>query len=925
VTNNLQGEEFWRLKIAAFLHDPPQKALLLGRGVGHEAVARELIEAATGAALNGRDWETAKLADRIAAASDRSGVQPEMETFWSKEPILIHPLSADKLDLGTLRTVDVYELNQRVARVISDGRARCHDMRAMFLWLWRCLGEKVKEADQGAPVEQHLGALWDHLPADTRIPEHTIWHHNRITSALATALPKPALLLMSLGPVQSFISCARKTRDLWAGSFILSYLAWQGMKAAAQQYGPDSILFPDLRHQPLVDHWLRNDESVPDVGPPARRAIQVPSLPNRWVIVLPGDDLEEAADKCRAAMRDGWTLLADTVLGSLSELAIDGELWRRQLEWLEVYWSGLRWPKADSGGAAALRVWATETCGADSNFDRLIAEFERNERWRPNLGACYGPSYGAVDRLHNARKLLRNFNSTAEPGYKCTLCGIREPIRPHGLDSRDLRQLRQWWAEAAPHFGDGLEPDGSERLCTVCTIKRLSPRAFGKWFGLNARFPSTSEIAATSFKASVLKAAPENQELRNALRAFCEVMPREIAQADPYVTDVTERNVRRLAETFPAAEDWWRRFGHLDGEWLFAERYQAEKRESEPRRQSRFSNAQIDTAVREHQKLIGCAQKNGIAPPSPYYAVLVFDGDRMGEWVSGTHPGLPQIREILHPQVIAQELGDGALGALTRPQSPALHGALSATLLGFALDVSRFAVERASGSEGVSVYSGGDDVLAFAPIAIALPVADMLRRYFCQPAIVAPDGKVYVGREAEQRRNLPGRVHLGMGQRATASAGIAIAHHLQPLSQVLEAARDAERRAKDELGRDAFVVTLIKRSGQRSSCGAKWQRLPVILEFVNLFSKGELSPRFVYQLAQEEKALGLLATKGLQSELRRLLARHLMVDKSPPQRRTEELSAQIVELGAGVDLEGTVQLLSLAQFITRHSSLEVHP
>ena len=38
-----------------------------------------------------------------------------------------------------------------------------------------------------------------------------------------------------------------------------------------------------------------------------------------------------------------------------------------------------------------------------------------------------------------------------------------------------------------------------------------------------------------------------------------------------------------------------------------------------------------------------------------------------------------------------------------------------------------------------------------------------------------------------------------MGERASASAGIAIAHHLQPLSQVLEQAAEAEHDAKGSL------------------------------------------------------------------------------------------------------------------------------
>ncbi|MBE3575411.1 MAG: hypothetical protein IMW99_08205 [Firmicutes bacterium] len=40
------------------------------------------------------------------------------------------------------------------------------------------------------------------------------------------------MLQFAFGPVQSFVSQARTTRDLWAGSYLLSYLAGTAMTAA---------------------------------------------------------------------------------------------------------------------------------------------------------------------------------------------------------------------------------------------------------------------------------------------------------------------------------------------------------------------------------------------------------------------------------------------------------------------------------------------------------------------------------------------------------------------------------------------------------------------------------------------------------------------------------------------------------------------
>ena len=39
------------------------------------------------------------------------------------------------------------------------------------------------------------------------------------------------VLHFTLGPVQSFVAEARRLRDFWAGSFLLSWLSGQAMRA----------------------------------------------------------------------------------------------------------------------------------------------------------------------------------------------------------------------------------------------------------------------------------------------------------------------------------------------------------------------------------------------------------------------------------------------------------------------------------------------------------------------------------------------------------------------------------------------------------------------------------------------------------------------------------------------------------------------
>ena len=63
-----------------------------------------------------------------------------------------------------------------------------------------------------------------------------------------------SLFSFSVGPVQSFISKARKTQDLYAGSFILSYLCRTGMNKIVE-YGSEIIL-PDPTNAYVPNRFL---------------------------------------------------------------------------------------------------------------------------------------------------------------------------------------------------------------------------------------------------------------------------------------------------------------------------------------------------------------------------------------------------------------------------------------------------------------------------------------------------------------------------------------------------------------------------------------------------------------------------------------------------------------------------------------------
>lgn len=102
------------------------------------------------------------------------------------------------------------------------------------------------------------------------------------------SLKNKSLAIFTIGPVQSFISAAKKTKEYWAGSYLLSYLIWQALKHIMEESkeGENSIIYPYLKNQPLYKD-LRNEE------------ITLPTLPNRFLAILENNEAEQLLEECK--------------------------------------------------------------------------------------------------------------------------------------------------------------------------------------------------------------------------------------------------------------------------------------------------------------------------------------------------------------------------------------------------------------------------------------------------------------------------------------------------------------------------------------------------------------------------------------------------------------------------------------------------
>jgi len=301
----MKNNKLWQAKLAARVHDPAEKALVLMRDpAGHEGgTTRELFKTFFPQGIDSQTKQWIKTADHWASAADRPQFPQDANNRYAgwaqvrfdQSPEIKHPLTGKSDELGKLtiepahiKAFSTDSFKALIERNQDGGIA----WQKTLLNFWR-FGPELNPQD--------IGPLWKLLPANTRVPDHTIWAHLDLTSAFCGAFAadpeqQPALLNISFGPVQSFIAAGRSTSDLWAGSHLLSRIAWEGMKVICEQLGPDAIIFPQLRGVPLVDLWLQNEMGLPasrfadcewrkaktDANPLFSAA-----LPNKFVALVP--------------------------------------------------------------------------------------------------------------------------------------------------------------------------------------------------------------------------------------------------------------------------------------------------------------------------------------------------------------------------------------------------------------------------------------------------------------------------------------------------------------------------------------------------------------------------------------------------------------------------------------------------------------
>ncbi len=601
----------------------------------------------------------------------------------------------------------------------------------------------------------------------------------------------------TLGPVQEFVAQARRTRDLWAGSFLLSFLSAQAMKVVLE--APDGqINFPDVGTAEKVTDPLL----AATMGKPLEENPQpfIGSIPNRFKATVP-DDFD--AYQLDMAITRAWKGIADSVFDSFLR------------DFLEQY---------DPGAfASRKRLW-----------DQQIAEF-----WDVNWVMGDASAKGDSQWL-DQRKNWRTRCLSDQEGEKCSLMGDWQELSGYSVYDRKKRH-EFWQALSQQTKGGARNIRDGEYLCAISLVKRLFPtlnrhslKQVIQWVpGGNVQqltnWPSTTYLSALPWLLSCYRDSEKHQALKSYLQLIVNEKAKRsdvqlmMSEQVSHFSELQQARTDGLRVRDPESQGSGNYFypDDIDGD-LFNIHSLANFRSTYLSVQamtadSRSAASDPDQDLRKVlleglSELYSClGEKGKKCQPRSYYALLIMDGDRLGALLRRYAQGEQQTANVSKP-----------LRVFTRqvPQTVARH-------------------------QGLTLYAGGDDVLAMLPLHSALACADALNQQY-RAAFAA------------------------QGVDATASAAVLFVHHQYPLSNALQTAHALlDDVAKVENGRDSCVVAVLNQGGQHLQWVNAWNdwaaaispdvgvapatsnQVQALLELVAEFEKMQMPRGFFHKLKRQ--------------------------------------------------------------------------
>lgn len=586
-----------------------------------------------------------------------------------------------------------------------------------------------------------------------------------MSAALRSEGIQPAKLFrFSLGPVSSFIGEARRTRDYWAGSFLLSWLSATAIRAAHEN-GAD-ILSPFA---------LAADQSVDDAPDPFFRAAVLgeahaveydATLPNQFRALVP-DTFDPAV--CRAAVVHKWMALANAVWAHFVKDAV-AEMDGAQRTMTEEIWS-------EQIGTEAHCFWETVWVSGEAEDPGLRPDdlwLADRKRWRAPF-----------------------FLGDTGPGDLCALMPLFREISGRRRSKEGQLQTAFWnnlrsHVEAQGGRGEiertSLDLRPGERLSAPALVKRLFPRLpverlrqndlFG-WtppsttiwqsrlfdgkpdVPINVKFwPSTAAVAAHHWVQSKARTHDLHlvREYNKALADLDDQTGRQI-----YKLRVAERQSRLHAHLVygtneepiipdPAVKE----LCQTDGKLFYLNEWE---------NSDSFQEIGVDpTSTAFHAARRALSKLCNSEAPSPYYAILQVDGDQLGK----SFGRFPE-----HSEAIATALKTFVTDCRSIFSGSSTMGRPKAA--------------------GDVIYSSADELIAVTPVEDALSAAILIRKAFSQAF--------------EQLH------HINPASAPTLSCSIVFARYSTALGWVIRRSGEALELAKNQNGRDSIRIEVMHSSG----------------------------------------------------------------------------------------------------------------
>ena len=811
------SQTYWQNKIAAYLNESVVKVFNIKDREKYAKVIQESFASLTSTA----DEKKIQQAQYIASGLTRAAL-PFDDSPLDKI-VLKHPL-VKKTSVSFPNTVtDVGKLVDDIKNKLEtelENFTRDLNAEDKYRWIFNYLFFSYNKMLRKENVGK-LGALWDILPADTRMPDHPMWHHFGMTSAIYSCLERNSdeskenlsLVVYSITPVQDFIGKARKLRDYWTGSVLLSYLAFTGITAVMEGLGPDHILYPSLQNQALVEQWLEkknssfteflkeNDKNLQKLN---KTSQSIASFPNKFVFICNHEDISEVCKLIERRIDSEWKATAEIVKKYLAGFADNsrkarfGEIWDNTVDKFWKYsWAATNFATVNNRiellSLLQIDKWQNEyeamekfnSCFDDKN--KVFSDYDAS-----NL---YGATHSLAQGLLAAGKMKPTSFKNIQSGEKCPLCGEHEVLNdsPTDISAAEYnKNITAFWdkiRKAANPDGEYTQVGMNERLCAICALKRFLPLGY-------------------------------------------------------VFTDKNHILYKTLVESY--------KDGNFPSTTEMA-RWEKDCNLSEEERKKKAQDYHKSELVAENANDAG-------DNTDKYYAFLLMDGDKMGDLINGetteaTWSDVINIKKKESTVFANKEFADKK-----RTINPALHLMISDSLNNFA----RYGVQPSvDAGHGKLIYAGGDDVCAILPLTTAFETADKIRKvYQLSYGEVTENGSVKMDAPKSDMSKIV--MHLGHSDnqdetKISLSGAIIIAHHKQPLKEVIQTAHSVlDGVAKEKSGRNSLAIRLMKRSGGDRDVWFKWEEKNIFADgdktcresFLDVISNAgkKLTPSLLYKI-----------------------------------------------------------------------------